>query len=147
MAAAKSNCIARLRPEERGFGAAIHFPLSIVPLWSFVFLLGAWVFYKERSREMVFQIQQALFYAAAQHVGILCWILFEVLLRPVSFISPGVAEFGSQANTSIVAIFLGLHAAGALAAAIILLLGRPLLYPLIGRRVMEGALSRLDQES
>ena len=147
MAAIHDDSIAQVRPEERGFAAAVHFPLAAVPLWSFVFLLGMWMFFKERSREVVFHVQQAMLVAVVQHVAILCWVVFEVLLRPVALVSERAAGLVSQLNSAILVACLLVHGGFCLHAAFSVWLGRPYLYPVIGRRVLTGTLSKFNSGS
>src|SRR5690606_17009694 len=50
---------ALVRREERGFAATAHL-FAAIPLWGLVFLAVLLVWFKERSREVVFHIIQAM---------------------------------------------------------------------------------------
>lgn len=137
---------ATVRPEERGFAAAAHFPLGAIPLWGFVFLALMWVYFKERSREVVFHIQQAMLFQMAQLAAWFLWVVVGVVLKPVEAISPRIADLLSSANLVFLILFLVPYFLLCLAGAVSVYIGRPFMYPIIGPRVLAGSVSKFQTE-
>lgn len=130
-----------VREEERGFAAAVHL-VNILPLWGFIFLVGIWIYFKERSREVVFHVQQALaFQTAFLGVGVV-WLFFSVLFKIVGRLSPGLGALLDRANTFFLVVIFTLYACTCLAGCVATYMGRPFLYPLVGRKVLEGNMGR-----
>jgi len=135
-----------VREDERGFAAAAHFPLGAIPLWGVVFIAMLWIYFKERSREVVFHLQQIFFFQLVQLGAWFVWLAIGLVLKPVRLINEGVADFLSQANFFFLAVFLAAYAAICVYGAALVFLGRPFLYPIVGRRVLEGALGKYAAE-
>jgi len=133
---------AAVREDERGFAAAVHFPMGAIPLWGLVFLAGMWMFFKERSREIVFHIQQAMVFHMVQMAAWLCWIAISLLEKPIGFLSETVARLLETLNLFMLITFLTAYAAVCLWGCAATLVGKPFLYPVIGRRVLEGSLAK-----
>lgn len=130
-----------VREEERGFAAAGHL-VNAVPFWGFIFLMGIWLYFKERSREVIFHIQQAIvFQMIFLCLGVFALVL-EILFRVVTVVHEGVGALLSQANMFFFAAAYTVYAALCVWAAVMTWMGKPFLYPYIGRRVLEGNLTK-----
>ncbi len=130
-----------VREEERGFAAAGHL-VNAIPFWGFIFLMGLWLFFKERSREVVFHIQQAIvFQMIFLGLGVFALAL-ELLFRVVSVVHPGMGAFFSKANVFFLMAAYSAYACVCVWGAVWTWMGRPFLYPHIGRRVLEGNLAK-----
>ena len=140
MASADDSVII-VREEERGFAAAGHL-VNAVPFWGFIFLMGIWLYFKERSREVIFHVQQAVvFQMVFLCVGVFTLAL-EILFRVVSVVHEGIGTFLSHANVFFFMTAYTIYAAVCIWAAVTTWMGRPFLYPYIGRRVLEGNLTK-----
>lgn len=134
-----------LREEERGYGAAAHI-FSAIPLWGIVFLIGLWIAFKERSRELVFHIQQAMFFQVTLLIVGFFWLVVEVLAKITSVLNPGMAEVIRGANLFFLVMCYTVYACVCLAGAAMTYMGRPFFYPVYGRRILEGSLTKRDVE-
>jgi uncharacterized Tic20 family protein len=134
-----------VREEERGFAAAAHL-LTAIPLWGLVFLAALWIYFKERSREVVFHIQQAMMFQAAILVALLVWVFASLVTLPINVLSPGLAELISRANLFLLASCYAVYVAVCLAGTVLTMLGRPFVYPVVGNRVLEGNLTKSRTE-
>jgi hypothetical protein len=135
-----------VREEERGFAAAAHL-LGAIPLWGLVFLAALWIYFKERSREVVFHVQQAMMFQGAILLAFLVWLAVEFVSLPIDVLSPGLAELISRANLFLLVSCYAIYAAVCLTGTAFIMIGRPFLYPIVGRRVLEGNLTKSRTEA
>lgn len=130
-----------VREEERGYAAAAHF-IGAVPLWGFLGLAAVWIYFKERSREVVFHVQQAMMF----QLLFLCVAVFAVavalLIMPIGVLHEGVAEFLARMNLRFLVLSYAVYATTCVVGAVMTFLGRPFLYPLVGRRMLEGGTNK-----
>ncbi|MEQ8820165.1 MAG: DUF4870 domain-containing protein [Sumerlaeia bacterium] len=133
--------IAEVREEERGFAASVHL-LNLIPFWGIFFAVGVWLYFKERSRPVVFHAQQAILFQSVFLAASFVWLLGEMLLKIVMVLNPDLALFLSKSNFILLIVCYGFYALLCVIGTFGTLMGRSFLYPLIGRRVLEGALSK-----
>lgn len=134
-----------LREEERPWGFLLH-ALAWVPVWGFVVSMLLWVYYRHRSREMVFHIQQAIQLQITVLVPVLLWIVGSILTEVVKGVSPGMGAALATANDFVAVSLLTLMAAVAVVGGGLVYLGKGFLYPVIGRRVLEGTLRKYTED-
>lgn len=137
--------LAILRPEDRPWGLLVHV-LGWIPVWGFVFNAAIWLHFKNRSREMVFHIQQSIQYQIFVLMPVLAWIVVSILTSIVGNLHEGAGSFLQTANTFLLS--LTMTAAGLLAiyGGAMVYMGRGFLYPVIGPRVLEGTLRKYTEE-
>jgi uncharacterized Tic20 family protein len=126
-----------MRDDERKFAALAH-ALNSVPLWGVLGAGAVWLFFKERSREVVFHAQQAIFFHVAVLAFFVVFILIGIFGGIVSLISEGLGEVIKDANLLFLVLCLIAYAATCLYGAYRTLSGSEFLYPLIGPRMAEG---------
>ena len=134
-----------VREEERGFAALIHL-LNAIPLWGVVFITVIWIYFRERSREMIFQAQQAMVFHIVSLVIVLVWLVVEMITFPVHVLSEPVASAIDAGNLFLLVVCLAIYAMICLTGVGLTLLGRPFLYPVLGRRVLRGSVRKTSTE-
>ncbi len=134
-----------VREEERGFAAAAHL-VGAIPLWGFVFLAVIWLWFKERSREIVFHVQQAMvFQMVFLTLGFFALVV-QLLNLPIGVLHQGLAEFISRVNMFFLIACYTVYASICIWAAAATFLGKPFLYPVVGKKVLEGSLTKPSPE-
>lgn len=133
-----------VRPEDRPWGLLVH-SLGWIPVWGFVFNSAIWLYYKNRSREMVFHVQQAIQYQILVLIPVITWILCSILTRIIQVLSPGIGEALQTLNTLFLSLAITLLAVVAIYGGGMVYAGRPFLYPVIGRRVLEGSIRKFTE--
>ncbi|MBX3729660.1 MAG: DUF4870 domain-containing protein [Candidatus Sumerlaeia bacterium] len=134
-----------VREEERGFAAAAHL-LGAIPAWGLVFLACLWVYFKERSREVIFHIQQAMMFQTVFLAAVMFWVLMELLLLPIRVVHAGVAGLLEKANLFFLVSCYVAYAVVCAIGCVRTMSGRPFLYPAVGRRILEGSLTNTRTE-
>ncbi len=137
--------IAIVRPEERPWGALIH-ALGWIPVWGFIINSSIWLYFKNRSRELVFHIQQAIQFQIYVLIPLITWILCSIMIRFIGALSPGLGETLQMVNTFLFILCTTIAGCIGLAGATMVYLGKGFFYPLIGRRVLEGSIKKYSQE-
>lgn len=133
------------RYEERPWGFLVH-AVGAIPIWGFVFNAAVWLYFRHRSREMVFHVQQAVQFHIIILIPILLWNIIGVFTAVIAELSPSVALVLETFSTFLLVAFLSLAAAVALFGGLLVYMGRPFLYPIIGKKVLEGTLAKLTGE-
>jgi len=133
-----------VRPEERGFAASAHL-MAAIPLWGLVFLGLLWIFFKERSREVVFHVQQAMIFQMTFLAVAVFALTVYLIALPVGVLHEGLANFISHINTFFLISVYTLFAGTCLVGVGMVMTGRVFLYPVIGRRILEGTQSKLEE--
>lgn len=134
-----------LRYEERPWGFLVH-ALGVVPIWGFIFMSCVWLYYRHRSREMVFHVQQAVQFHIFILLPVLGWVMSGIIASIVYQLSPMLAGLLETVALFLILTFLALMAAVALFGGVLTYMGRPFLYPVIGARVLSGTLAKLKEE-
>ena len=134
-----------VRPEERPWGFLAH-AMGCIPIWGFVFNIGLWMFFRHRSREMIFHIQQVIQFHIILLLPIFAWNLLGVIGLVLAQLSPSLAAGLGVACNFLLICFLTLTTAVALIGGGLVYVGRPFFYPGIGRRVLAGSINKLMEE-
>ena len=137
--------ITAVREEDRPWAAMVH-ALGAIPVWGFVFNAIVWMYYRNRSREMIFQVQQAIQYHFFVLLPVLTWVVCSLLAKIITGLSPALGGFFQVLNNILLSICLTGTTGLALYGACLVYIGRPFLYPLIGRRVLEGTIRKFSEE-
>lgn len=126
-----------MREDERLWASLAHL-VAAIPLWGVVGDTAIWLYFKERSRDVVFHAQQAIFFQAGVLAIGLVWVLVGMLQKIISVISAGVGSLVATANNFFLIVFLILYACVCLFGAYKTWSGGTFLYPVIGARMAEG---------
>jgi hypothetical protein len=135
---------ALVRREERGFAATAHL-FAAIPLWGLVFLAVLLVWFKERSREVVFHIIQAMVFQGLLLVPVLGWVVIELLGRMVEVLSPTISEGVHLINAGLLFLVYTLYVVVCLYGCAATYAGRPFLYPFVGKPVLEGTRRKFSE--
>lgn len=126
-----------VRPEERGFAATAHL-ITMIPFWGYLFLILLYLHFREKSREVVFHVQQAM---AFMFVG-LCVLLFylfaSLIIKLIKTLDPEVAVILFKINFGFLLAVYAIYCLVCLYAIVAVYLGRPFLYPLVGKKLLNG---------
>jgi uncharacterized Tic20 family protein len=134
-----------VRPEERPWGFLVH-ALGWVPVWGFIFSTAVWLYFKNRSREMVFHVQQAIQFQIFILIPILAWIVLSIGARIVGSLNMEAGEVFNNVNLIFVTTCLTLSGLTGVIGGLLVYAGKGFLYPLFGRRVLEGTIKKLSEE-
>jgi uncharacterized Tic20 family protein len=126
-----------MRDDERFFAAISHAAV-IIPFWGIVLAAGIWMYFKERSREVVFHAQQAIFFQVGALAFFLLAIVAKIFEGIVRLISDPLANAISTLNLFFLSLGFVAYAAVCLYGAYRTWTGAPFLYPIIGKRMAEG---------
>ena len=141
---ASDNYLALVRPEERPWGFMVH-GLGWIPVWGFVLNCVLWLFFKNRSRQMVFHIQQAIQFHIYLLLPVLAWIVVSIFLNILGNLNAGLAGGLHLINNTLLSIVLTFCAGLAIWGGGMVYAGRPFLYPLFGRQVLEGSIRKISE--
>lgn len=134
-----------LREEERPFGAIAHLATA-VPIWGLVFNVGLWLYFRQRSREMIFHLQQAMFFHGVLMIVAIAWVGLQTVGWVIHYLAPRLGDAVLNTNLFILMLaytaYVGVCVWGALQS----YLGNGFFYPLIGRRLHEGSLRKTQVE-
>ncbi len=133
-----------VRSEDRPWGFLVH-ALGWVPIWGFVFNAAVWLYYKNRSREMVFHVQQAVQYQIIVLMPVIAWIVCSILTNIIGILSPTLGGVLQVLNTFLLNLAITVLAAVALYGGALVYAGKPFLYPVLGRRVLEGSIRKFSE--
>ncbi|MDX2177345.1 MAG: DUF4870 domain-containing protein [Candidatus Sumerlaeia bacterium] len=135
-----------LRPEERPAGALAHL-FTAIPAWGLLANIGLWIYHKERSRDLVFHVQQAMVFQA---LLLVFWVIpasvLYLLAKVVGVIVPSLGGFLGSMNQFLMVLIYTAYVAVCLWGAVQTWLGKEFFYPIIGRRMFEGSLTKTPVE-
>lgn len=143
--ASVDDSIVIVRPEDRPAAFLVH-GLGWIPVWGFVLNTMLWLYYKNRSRELIFHIQQAVQYHIVVLMPVLAWIVGSMFAAVLGKLSPGMGGAVQTANTLLLSATITILAAVGIGGGLACLSGKPFLYPAIGRRVLQGSIRKLTEE-
>jgi uncharacterized Tic20 family protein len=133
-----------VRWEERPMAAVLHL-LGWIPVWGFVVAALFWLFYRQRSRQLVFHVQQVVQLQILVLLPLLAWCVATIFARVLGLISVTAAtglqwalDFGASSALTVAAAL-------AIWGAVEVYRGRPFLYPFFGRRVLEASIRKLTE--
>ncbi len=134
-----------VRPEERPWGFLVH-ALGWIPVWGFVFNAAIWLYFKNRSREMVFHVQQAIQFQIVILIPVLTWIICSIFTAIIGNLSEPLGGLLQTINTFFLSVALTAGGFLAVFGGAMVYSGKGFLYPVIGRRVLEGSLRKYTEE-
>ncbi len=126
-----------MREDERRYAALAHL-LAIVPGWGILGDAGIWLVFKERSREIVFHAQQAIFFQAALLLFVVVYVVISLVEGILRLISDGLANLIHSANLFFLGLCFAIYAVICLYGAFRVFTGGEFLYPVVGQRMAEG---------
>ena len=133
-----------VRWEERPWVAMLHL-LGWIPIWGFLAATMYWLYYRQRSRQAVFHVQQVIQFQILLLLPILVWCVATILARVLGGILPQTGDTISQAlNVAGTLVIVAAGALGAWAGGSVYL-GRKWLYPLFGRRVLRASIRKMSE--
>ncbi|CAN5366995.1 hypothetical protein BH09SUM1_BH09SUM1_19780 [soil metagenome] len=134
-----------VRPEERPWGFFVH-AVGWIPIWGFVFNAAVWLYFKNRSREMIFHVQQSIQFQIFILIPILAWSVASIFTSVLSNVALKLSEVLQTANTFLLFSFLTACAAAGIAGGAMVYIGKPFLYPVFGKRVLEGSIRKFRED-
>jgi len=126
-----------MRDDERFFAALCHAAV-IIPFWGIVAAALVWMYFKERSREVVFHAQQGIFFQVCALAIFLIAILAKIFEGIIRLISDSLADAIAALNFFFIVLGFVIYAGICLYGAYRVWTGNSFLYPVIGRRMAEG---------
>ncbi|MCD6386222.1 DUF4870 domain-containing protein [Candidatus Sumerlaeota bacterium] len=128
-----------MRQEERTVIALVHL-LIILPLWGILFAGIIWLNFKERSREVVFHSQQAIFFQCIFLLIFVVYLIFLLFCNLIAVFNLQLANLLILGN-KVLLVGCGLvYITICIYAAIRVIFGKDFNYPYVGkklRRLME----------
>ena len=140
--ALNDESLAIVRSEERPWGFLVH-ALGWIPVWGFVLNSLLWLYFKNRSREMIFHVQQAIQFQIYVLVPVLVWIICSIFIVLIGNISQELSELLQTLNNFLLIAVLTCCACLGVAGGALVYAGKPFLYPVFGRRVLEGSIRKI----
>lgn len=127
-----------MKHEERSMAALAHL-VVIIPLWGILFAGIIWLYFKEKSKAVVFHAQQAIFFQVILLIIIVVALVFQLFCSIIAVINSPLAAILNAGNWVLTIVCMVVYAAACLYAAWSVLEGRDFEYPFIGRQLREGA--------
>ena len=134
-----------VREEDRPWACLAHL-LGWVPIWGFLLNLVIWLGFKNRSREVVFHVQQAVQYQIFSLIVVVLWVMVALLGGVLGRLSPATGELITVLNNFLLSLALTAMAGIGVVGGGLVYAGRPFVYPLFGRRVLEGSIRKIKEE-
>ncbi|MFH0795158.1 MAG: DUF4870 domain-containing protein [bacterium] len=125
-----------LKQNEREASALIHVGI-IIPGWGLLIAGLVWFYFKELSRRVVFQAQQAIFFQILLLLAGVVALLLGNLCKLVEVVSPTFGEMLAKFNFWLFAGVFGVYAAVCLFGVYKVLCGEEFRYPIVGKRLAE----------
>lgn len=136
--------LAIVRPEERVWAAVVH-AFGWIPVWGFVLNALFWLYFKSRSREMVFHIQQAIQYQIYVLLPVIAYSVVHIVGGVIANLNETVGGSLQMINGFLLLAALTAMAAHAIQGAVTVLVGRPFYYAVFGRKVLEGSIKKIQE--
>jgi hypothetical protein len=130
-----------LRPEERPWGALAH-AFGLLPVWCLFFNIAMLIYFKDSSRRLAIHFQQSLMAHGVFLVLGAAWVVMQILSALTGAVAPRVGAALGTLNIVILGAGYSAYALVALYGAWRTFSGQPFLYPVIGQRVLAGAISK-----
>ncbi len=130
-----------LRPEERAIGAVAHLA-GLLPVWCLFINWGLMIYYRESSRRLVVHFQQAIMAHGVFLALFAVWGVVYILAGLAGVVLPPVGELLRRVNNLVIGLVYSGYALIALYGAWQTFQGKEFIYPIVGRRVVEGALGK-----
>jgi uncharacterized Tic20 family protein len=130
--------------EERPIAALLH-GLGWVPIWGFLVSAVVWLIWKQRSRQLVFHVQQTIQLQIFVLLGVIAWSVGTIISNVIGGLFPAIGEGLGTLVDFLAILALTVACLVALFAALEVYRGRPYLYPLFGRRVLDASFRKLNE--
>lgn len=137
-----------MNEEERPYIFLGHFS-NILPLWGILINGILWLSFKEKSRKVVFQAHQAIFFHAIFLAAILVGGIAQLLIKLISVVNAPVGHLFSFVNFVIIFIIFLAYIVTCLYAMFRTLQGAEFEYPFVGAKLREETqieVSPLEQD-
>ncbi|MBI1292321.1 DUF4870 domain-containing protein [bacterium] len=134
-----------VRWEERPWLAMLH-ALGWIPIWGFILGTLFWLFFRQRSRQAIFHIQQVIQFQILLLLPMLGWCVLTILARVLGGILPMLGSALQRGLDFSAIAVLTMAAVLGLWAACEVYMGRRWLYPLFGQRVLQASIRKLTEE-
>ncbi len=134
-----------VRPEDRPWVFLVH-ALGWVPIWGFAFNAALWLYFRNRSRELVFHVQQAIQFHILVLGAMVLWAVCGLFTGIVGRLNIHLGEFLSATNDVLLSVCLTAAAFVAIVGGGLAYTGRPFLYPILGRRVLESSIRKYTED-
>ena len=115
--------------------AALVHLLIILPLWGILFAGIIWLNFKERSREVVFHAQQAIFFQCIFLLFFLVYLIFSLFCSLIEVFNQKLAIILITGNRVLLIMCGMIYISVCLYAAIRLIFGMDFSYPYVGRKL------------
>jgi len=125
-----------MNDEDRGYIFLTHL-FTAIPLWGILFNGIMWHAFKEKSRDIVFNAQQGIFFQAIFLAAVLMGLIVHLFTKLVSVINGSLASVLSSVNFLIIILFMVAYELTCLFAMWNTLQGRNFEYPIIGEKLRE----------
>jgi len=133
-----------VRYEERPWGAAVHW-MGWIPIWGFFFNSVIWLYFKNRSREIIFHVQQAVQLQIVALMPLIGWIIATIFIRLIGTLNEALGRWLQNVADVLLFAMLALIAVSAIYGGILVYIGKPFLYPIIGKKVLEASLRKMSE--
>ncbi|MGF1573102.1 MAG: DUF4870 domain-containing protein [Sumerlaeia bacterium] len=126
-----------VRPEERGFAATAHL-ITMIPLWGYLFLILLYLHFREKSREVVFHIQQAMAFMFVSLCVFLFYLFASLIIKLIKTLDANVAIILDKINLGFLIAVYSVYCIICIYAIISVYMGKPFIYPLVGKKLLRG---------
>ena len=133
-----------MKHEERSMAALAHL-VVIIPLWGILVAGIIWLYFKEKSKAVVFHAQQAIFFQVILLIVIVVALVFRLFCSIIAVINRPLAAILNAGNIVLLVVCVVVYAAACLYAAWSVLEGRDFEYPFIGKQLRESAVDTKDK--
>lgn len=133
-----------MKQEERSMAALAHL-VVIIPLWGILFAGIIWLYFKEKSKAVVFHAQQAIFFQVMLLIVIVIALIFQLFCSIIAVINSPLSAILNAGNWVLTIVCMIVYVAACLYAAWSVLEGRDFEYPFIGKQLRESAVDTGDK--
>ncbi len=133
-----------MKHEEQSMAALTHL-VVIIPLWGILVAGIIWLYFKEKSKAVVFHAQQAIFFQVILLIIIVVALVFRLFCSIIAVINRPLAGILNAGNIVLLVVCVVVYAAACLYAAWSVLEGRDFEYPFIGKQLRESAVDTKDK--
>jgi uncharacterized Tic20 family protein len=131
------------RRREMDYAGLCHL-CNALPLWGLICNGLVWFAFRERSRYLVGQTQQAMYFHGLLLFVIVIWMLISAFTKLVAYLVAPVGAVLYQINLAIIILVLGLHVVICAIGAWRTFNGQLFCYPFVGEWFVEREQSRRD---
>lgn len=126
-----------VRPEERGFAATAHL-ITMIPFWGYLFLILLYLHFREKSREVVFHIQQAMAFMFVFLCVLLFYLFASMINGLIKILDQDLSSLIFRINFGILVSIYFVYCSICLYAIVSVYRGKAFIYPLVGKKLLSG---------